>query len=77
VRAQWIPQDVMQQPTRVDICQFLALHDQDTEDLFTRLVTGEKSWLHYHNPARKNNQCNGNTLKVLDPKNFKLFLRKG
>src|ERR1700761_2617270 len=56
VSSRWVPRMLTPEikQTRVDACrELLDWYKSDSENFFSRIVTGDETWLHHWNPENK------------------------
>jgi len=69
VRVRWAPclLTPIQKSFRVETCsEPLAIYSA-TPDVFSRIITGDETWIHYWDPDRKQESCSRNTSSRLHP----------
>lgn len=75
VCARWVPKNLsaVQKADRVTACrEFLNLCGNDPDDIISRLVTGDETWVHMYDPESKMESMEWRTSDEGAPKKFKV-----
>ena len=72
VTARWVPRQLTRElkKRRVDACQELLKHFEAGDGFLERTVTGDETWVHYHQPETKKANKEWHLTSSPKPKKF-------
>ena len=76
--ARWVPRELTAEHKRkrVEICQRLPdRYNNEGEEVLSRIVTGDETWVHHYEPESKGKVWGGNTRDRQRRRNSRLNLR--
>lgn len=78
VCARWVPRLLtpVQKSFRVETCsELLAIYSANSDNVLSRIVTGDETWIHHWDSDTKRSQCSGSTPTHRHPGSFALSRR--